>query len=149
VYPDALLQWEDFKQHNAIRLLDNYRHRLPCFNDDIQGTAAVVSAGILAALQHRGEKLSEQRLVLLGSGAAVSASPGSSGNHSLGSASELEARLAVTMLDSQGLIFEGRDGVQDDKRPFARTSDELSSLGFEPSDRYDLETVVRHVAPRS
>ena len=148
VYPDALLQWEDFKQHNAIRLLDNYRHRLPCFNDDIQGTAAVVSAGILAALQHRGEKLSEQRLVLLGSGAAgigiarlVQAIIRSEG------ASELEARLAVTMLDSQGLIFEGRDGVQDDKRPFARTSDELSSLGFEPSDRYDLETVVRHVAP--
>jgi len=139
---------EDFKQHNAIRLLDNYRHRLPCFNDDIQGTAAVVSAGILAALQHRGEKLSEQRLVLLGSGAAgigiarlVQAIIRSEG------ASELEARLAVTMLDSQGLIFEGRDGVQDDKRPFARTSDELSSLGFEPSDRYDLETVVRHVAP--
>jgi len=148
VYPDALLQWEDFKQHNAIRLLDNYRHRLPCYNDDIQGTAAVVSAGILAALQHRGEKLSEQRLVLLGSGAAgigiarlVQAIIRSEG------ASELEARLAVTMLDSQGLIFEGRDGVQDDKRPFARTSDELSSLGFEPSDRYDLETVVRHVAP--
>ena len=148
VYQDALLQWEDFKQHNAIRLLDNYRHRLPCFNDDIQGTAAVVSAGILAALQHRGEKLSEQRLVLLGSGAAgigiarlVQAIIRSEG------ASELEARLAVTMLDSQGLIFEGRDGVQDDKRPFARTSDELSSLGFEPSDRYDLETVVRHVAP--
>jgi malic enzyme len=120
VYPDALLQWEDFKQHNAIRLLDNYRHRLPCFNDDIQGTAAVVSAGILAALQHRGEKLSEQRLVLLGSGAAgigiarlVQAIIRSEG------ASELEARLAVTMLDSQGLIFEGRDGVQDDKRPFA------------------------------
>ena len=148
VYPDALMQWEDFKQHNAIRLLDHYRHRLPCFNDDIQGTAAVVCAGILASLQHTGEKLSAQRLVLLGSGAAgigiarlVQAIIRSEG------ATEDETRHAVTMLDSQGLLFEGRDGVQDDKRPFALTSDELSSFGFEPSDRYDLETVIRHVAP--
>jgi malic enzyme len=148
VYPDALMQWEDFKQHNAIRLLDHYRHRLPCFNDDIQGTAAVVCAGILASLHHTGEKLSAQRLVLLGSGAAgigiarlVQAIIRSEG------ATEDETRHAVTMLDSQGLLFEGRDGVQDDKRPFALTSDELSSFGFEPSDRYDLETVIRHVAP--
>ena len=148
VYPDALMQWEDFKQHNAIRLLDHYRHRLPCFNDDIQGTAAVVCAGILAALKHRGEKLSAQRLVLLGSGAAgigiarlVQAIIRSEG------ATEEETRHAVTMLDSRGLLFEGRDEVQDDKRPFALTSDELSSFGFEPGDRYDLETVIRHVAP--
>ena len=148
VCPDAVLQWEDFKQHNAIRLLDHYRHRLPCFNDDIQGTAAVVCAGILAALKHRGEKLSAQRLVLLGSGAAgigiarlVQAIIRSEG------ATEEETRHAVTMLDSQGLLFEGRDEVQDDKRPFALTSDELSSFGFEPGDRYDLETVIRHVAP--
>ena len=148
VYPDALMQWEDFKQHNAIRLLDHYRHRLPCFNDDIQGTAAVVCAGILAALKHRGEKLSAQRLVLLGSGAAgigiarlVQAIIRSEG------ATEEETRHAVTMLYSQCLLFEGRDEVQDDKRPFALTSDELSSFGFEPGDRYDLETVIRHVAP--
>ncbi len=148
VFPHALLQWEDFKQHNAIRQLDHYRHRLPCFNDDIQGTASVVCAGILAALKHRGEKLSAQRLVLLGAGAAgigiarlVQAIMRAEG------ATEDEIRHAVTMLDSQGLLFEGRDGVQDDKRPFALTSDELEKLGLEESDRYDLETVISHVAP--
>jgi malic enzyme len=148
VYPHALLQWEDFKQHNAIRLLDHYRHRIPCFNDDIQGTAAVVSAGILATLRHRGERLSSQRFVFLGSGAAgigiarlVQSIMRAEG------ATEGEARLAVIMLDSKGLLYDGRDGVQDDKRPFALTSDELKSFGFEPSDEYDLETVIRHVEP--
>ena len=132
---------------HTIGLLDHYRHRLPCFNDDIQGTAGVVCAGILAALRHRGEKLSAQRLVLLGSGAA-----------GIGIARLIQAiirsratprseRDAVTMLDSQGLLFNGHEGVQDDKRPFTLTSDEFRGFGFEPSDRYDLETVIRHVAP--
>jgi len=148
VYPDALLQWEDFKQHNAIRLLDHYRHRLPCFNDDIQGTAGVVCGGILAALRHRGEKLSDQRMVLLGAGAAgigiarllqsIIRSEG---------ATEDETRRTVAMLDSQGLLYEGRDGMQDDKLPFALTAEDLSGFGFEPGGSYDLETVVRHVAP--
>ena len=148
VYPDALLQWEDFKQHNAIRLLDHYRHRLPCFNDDIQGTAGVVCGGILAALRHRGEKLSGQRMVLLGAGAAgigiarllqsIIRSEG---------ATEDETRRTVAMLDSQGLLYEGRDGMQDDKLPFALTAEDLSGFGFEPGGSYDLETVVRHVAP--
>jgi malic enzyme len=148
VYPDALLQWEDFKQHNAIRLLDHYRHRLPCFNDDIQGTAGVVCGGILAVLRHRGEKLSDQRMVLLGAGAAgigiarllqsIIRSEG---------ATDDETRRTVAMLDSQGLLYEGRDGMQDDKLPFALTAEDLSGFGFESGGSYDLETVVRHVEP--
>jgi hypothetical protein len=126
VYPDALLQWEDFKQHNAIRLLDRYRHRIASFNDDIQGTAAVIVAGILAALRPRGEALGRQRLVFLGAGAAF-----------IGIARLAEAimraedpgadpRRSVLMLDSRGLIFEGRDDVDDDKRPFALPRRELA-----------------------
>jgi len=148
VYPHALLQWEDFKQHNAIRLLDRYRHRIASFNDDIQGTAAVVAAGILAAMRLRDEPLSAQRVVLLGAGAAglgiarlvhqLMREEGVGG---------ADLRRAVVMLDSRGLVFEGRDQVEEDKRPFAMSSGELSAFGFEPAARYDLETVVRHVAP--
>ncbi len=148
VYPDALLQWEDFKQHNAIRLLDRYRQQIPSFNDDIQGTAAVVSAGILAALRLSGEKLSAQRLVFVGAGAAgIGIARLFQSFMRAEGASEVDTRHALVMIDSQGLVFEGRDGVQEDKRPFALPRQDLTRFGFELSERYDLETVVRHVAP--
>jgi malic enzyme len=148
VYPDAVLQWEDFKQHNAIRLLDRYRHCITSFNDDIQGTAAVIAAGILAALRLRGEPMSRQRLVFVGAGAAgigiarlIEAIMRAEG------ATAGEIRRAVVMLDSGGLVFGGRGHLDDDKRPFALPASELSALGFEPASRYDLETVVRQLAP--
>jgi len=147
-YPDVVLQWEDFKQHNAIRLLDRYRHRIASFNDDIQGTAAVVVAGILAALRLSGEPMTRQRLVFLGAGAAgigiarlVETVMRAEG------APEEQIRRSVVMLDSGGLVFEGRDHLDEDKRPFALPRPELARFGFEPATRYELETVVRQVAP--
>jgi malic enzyme len=146
-YPHVLLQWEDFKQQNAIRLLDRYRHRVPSFNDDIQGTAAVVVAGLLAALRPR-HRLSDQRLVLVGAGAAgvgiarlVEAVMAAEGPPADG------PRRVLAMLDSRGLIFEGRDRVDKDKRPFALSRGELARFGFAPAESYDLETVVRRLAP--
>src|SRR6188472_4468467 len=65
VFPTAVVQWEDFKQHNAVRVLDTYRHRLPSFNDDIQGTGAVVLAGLLAARRQRGG-LTSDRFMFVG-----------------------------------------------------------------------------------
>ena len=148
VYPRALLQWEDFKQHNAIRLLDRYRHRIASFNDDIQGTAAVVVAGILAALRACGEALSQQRIVLLGAGGAglgiarlaetVMIAEG---------ADQALARRALVMVDSKGLIYEGRQDVDQDKAPFALPRRDLLELGFESGGPFDLEGVVRRVAP--
>ena len=125
------MQWEDFKQHNAIRLFDHYRHRIPCFNDDIQGTAGVVCGGILAALRHRGEKLSDQRLVFFGAGAAgIGIARLVQSIMRAEDATEEQIRLAVAMLDSQGLLYEGREQIQDDKPPFAFTRDELARFGF-------------------
>jgi len=148
VFPDAVLQWEDFKQHNAMRLLETYRHRIASFNDDIQGTAAVILAGILAVVRHRGVPLSSQRLVFVGAGAAgigiarlVRTQLRAEG------ASEDEIRRALVMLDSRGLVFQGRDQLAQDKLPFALPASELASFGFAPADRYDLETVVRQLAP--
>jgi malic enzyme len=144
-YPDVLLQWEDFKQHNAMRLLDRYRGRVASFNDDIQGTAAVAVAGLLAALRARGGSLAGQRLVLMGAGAA------GIGIARLVTTLAREqgagAPLATVMLDSRGLVFEGRDHIDEDKRAFALPRQELAAYGFPPADRHDLESVVRHVAP--
>ena len=147
-YPRAVLQWEDFKQHNAIRLLDRYQHRLASFNDDIQGTAAVVLAGILAGLRLSGQRLRQQRLVLLGAGAAgIGIARLVRVAMRVDGATEDEVRGAVVMLDSRGLVFEGRQQLDDDKRPFALSGHEMSRFGFDPAQHYDLEAVVRHVAP--
>ncbi|MFT7054375.1 MAG: malate dehydrogenase (oxaloacetate-decarboxylating), partial [Psychromonas sp.] len=69
-WPEVLLQFEDFAQTNATPLLNKYRNQLCCFNDDIQGTAAVSVGTLIAACQNKGEKLSDQRIAFLGSGSA-------------------------------------------------------------------------------
>lgn len=69
-WPDALVQFEDFAQKNAMPLLERYKDRICCFNDDIQGTAAVTVGSLLAACKAAGSKLSEQRVTFLGAGSA-------------------------------------------------------------------------------
>ncbi|MFT3764839.1 MAG: NAD-dependent malic enzyme [Minicystis sp.] len=148
VFPKALLQWEDFKQHNALRLLDRYKNRLPSFNDDVQGTAGVVVAGILAGMRLLGQQLRGQRLVFLGAGAAgtgiarlVRAQMRREG------ASEEEARAAVAILDSRGLVYEGRAGLDEEKREAAIGPAEMRRHGFEPGGSYGLEEVIARVKP--
>jgi malic enzyme len=148
VFPHALLQWEDFKQHNAIKILDRNRHRLASFNDDIQGTGSVVLAGILAAVRALGQRLTDQRFVLLGAGAAglgiartIRAALESEG------ASEELIRRAIVMVDIDGLLFVGRTPLHEHELPFALGPELMDSFGFGPADRYELETVVRRVMP--
>jgi malate dehydrogenase (oxaloacetate-decarboxylating) len=151
VHPHALLQWEDFKQHTAIRLLDRYRHRLTCFNDDIQGTAAVVMAGILSSLNAQGVPLAAQRFVFLGCGAAgIGIARLLREGMRRAGAGEQTIRRAIAMLDSRGLTFLKRTPLDDDKRELALDPDTMAFHGFgacHPETRYDLETVISHVRP--
>jgi malic enzyme len=147
-FPRAVLQWEDFKQHNAIRLLDRYREVLPSFNDDIQGTAAVVLAGILAALRLRGEPLSSQRLVFLGAGAAgIGIARLAAEVMRAEGAGPEDIGAALVLLDSRGLIYAGRDNLDADKEGFALAPEAMTRYGLGTAGQHDLLAVVSHVAP--
>ncbi len=133
VFPRAILQWEDFKQHNAIRILDRYRETLPSFNDDIQGTAAVVLAGILTGLGHLGRTLVDERFVFLGAGAAaigitrlIHAALREAG------ADATTIRRATVLFDTKGLVHTSRPGLEDDKVAVALRDDDLAALGLTP-----------------
>jgi malic enzyme len=130
-WPGCLIQWEDFKQHNALRILARYRQRVPSFNDDVQGTAAVVLGGLIAAMRLTGERLIDQRVVIAGAGAA------GIGIASLirlamveDGAAERSAADAVVVVDSRGLVHAGRTDLDADKRPVARSLEALAVDGL-------------------
>jgi malic enzyme len=107
VWPGCVIQFEDFKQQNALRLLDRYRGRVPAFNDDIQGTAAVVVAGVLASQRVTGRGWADERVVIVGAGAA-----------GIGIARLLRAAMAeagttgeIVLVDSRGLVHLGRSDL--------------------------------------
>src|SRR5512139_1601078 len=109
-FPKALLQWEDFTPANAYRLLERYRRELPSFNDDIQCAAAVAVAGLLAASRASGRELADERLVVVGDGAAGVGIARLFGDALRGQGLDDEsARAAVALLDPAGLVAVATD----------------------------------------
>jgi malate dehydrogenase (oxaloacetate-decarboxylating)(NADP+) len=120
LYPKCCIQWEDFANLNAVPILARWRDRVCTFNDDIQGTASVALAGILAALRVTGGKLTDQRVLFLGGG---SAGTGIAELISQAMAHEglpiEDARARSALFDVNGLMVRSRTDLMDFQKPFA------------------------------
>ncbi len=148
VFPGALVQWEDLRKDNALRVLDRFRDSVQSFNDDIQGTGAVALAGVLSALRQTGGSIAEQRFVVDGAGAA-----GLGIARQIGSAliaagvRPEEVRERIAALDSRGLLVEGAEIREEYKRDLAWRRDYAASLGLGDGADRKLESVVRAFRP--
>lgn len=141
-FPRVLLQWEDFSKHNAARLLERYRDRLCSFNDDIQGTGAVTVAGLLAALKVLHSELDEQRIVILGAGSSaigicdqIVAAMVQAGS------TEHEAKQKLWLVDSKGLVHDGRINLESSKKKYAHPAASIEAVGL------SLLDVVKNIHP--
>ncbi|MEE8344401.1 MAG: NAD-dependent malic enzyme [Woeseiaceae bacterium] len=148
VFPKVVIQWEDFRKDNALRIMDRYRKQTPSFNDDIQGTGAVALACVLAACKITGAALEDSRILIYGAGAA-----------GLGIARQLRSQLqfdglagsdlrhAILLMDSKGVISDGREGMDDYKRELSWPEDMAQELELSDTDRRELHKVVQNYRP--
>jgi malate dehydrogenase (oxaloacetate-decarboxylating) len=148
VFPDAVLQWEDFLKANALTQLTRFRDRLCTFNDDIQGTASVVVAGVYAALRIAKSAMRDQRIVLGGAGASAQgiASLLESALRAAGLSHE-QARQRICMVDSRGLVTLARTELEDFKAAYAKPVAEVAAYTCKDPARITLEETIRNFAP--
>jgi malate dehydrogenase (oxaloacetate-decarboxylating) len=144
-WPHILLQWEDFAGVNAAILLRRYRDRLCTFNDDIQGTAAITTGTLLAAVRATGRPLKDQRIAMFGSGSAgigigdlLIAAMEEEG------LSEAEARQRIYAFNRYGLLVEGCEGIRPGQEPLLRKKADVEGWKLTGSGAISLLDVVRN-----
>ena len=144
-WPNILLQWEDFAGENALRILGRYRDRLCTFNDDIQGTAAVTTGALFAAVNATGIPLRDQTIAMYGSGSAgigiVALLIAAMQEQGL---SELEARRRIYAFNRHGLMVEGDPNLRASQAPLARKREDVASWTLSKPGPISLLDVVRN-----
>jgi len=149
-FPGILLQWEDFAQLNANRLLERHRSSICSFNDDIQGTAAVTVAAIASGLSNAGTPLRDLRLVVAGAGSAGTGIASQAVRALITAGlTEREAHDRCWLVDRDGLLHDGMAGLLSFQQPFARRWSEVSDLDLAHTGKISLAEVVGHVAPHA
>ncbi len=140
-YPKAIIQWEDFARGTAFKVLDRYRKIVPSFNDDIQGTGAMVLAGLLNASKLKGERLEDQIFAVVGAGAGgIGVAWAIRTGLERAGLTPAEAKARVFVVDKPGLLMTDQT-LEDHQRPYAQTPERVA--GWTYSDRAPnlLETV--------
>jgi len=148
LFPEALIQWEDFRKDNALNILARHQNQVLSFNDDMQGTGAITLAGILSALRLLDSDLTDQRIVIYGAGAA-----------GFGIAGQIKAALRlkgvpedklqdhIAILDSGGLLVEDRKYRDHYKKTLQWTLEGARNQGLEDTNKRTLSNVVSHFKP--
>ncbi|WP_325892780.1 NAD-dependent malic enzyme [Grimontia sp. NTOU-MAR1] len=146
-WPDALIQFEDFAQKNAMPILERYKDRVCCFNDDIQGTAAVTVGSLIAACKAAGTTLAEQRITFLGAGSAgcgiaeaIIAQMVSEG------ITDKEARQRVFMVDRWGLLLDSMPNLLDFQQKLVQKSRAIKDWELQDNN-VSLLDVVKNAKP--
>ncbi len=128
-YPKALIQFEDFLTPNAYKLLNKYKDEILCFNDDIQGTAAVALAGVYSSKRITGRALKDSRIMFLGAGSAATGIADllltALENEGL---TKEEAKDKISFIDVDGLLVEGRKNLMSFNVNYARPGEEMDFI---------------------
>lgn len=142
-WPHVLLQWEDFAKSNATRLLDRYRDRLCTFNDDVQGTAAVATGALLAAINVTGIPLAQQKIAVFGAGSAGIGIAGLLLRAMIeAGVPPKQAARHFYLIDRPGLLLEGMNGIEDFQRPFLQSRDIAANWTLENPGTISLADVA-------
>ncbi len=148
LFPKAMIHWEDFGSGNAHRILTKYRDDYCTFNDDIQGTAAVVLAAILAGVDVTGMDLDEHRIVIFGAGTAgIGIADLVRDTLIRGGATEAEAYARFHAIGKDGLYVDDQSDLLDFQVPYARSRAEVANWDVDNPAHIDLADVVRNVKP--